>query len=159
MNRIKLPTPDQIPKVALSLLDVVKKQLGMVPNLMKILSISLIALEGYLHLNEALSKGKLDAKTRKRIALAIAEIVANRSGVSSDTKAAAAVYFAARVVQERGHVSDADFNAVKAAGYTQAEIVEMFLHVAFNPLTNFINVVTQTEVDFPMVNPLSLAVA
>jgi|CXWL01.1.fsa_nt_gi alkylhydroperoxidase family enzyme len=159
MNRIKLPTPDQIPTAALSLLDAVKKQLGMVPNLMKILSISLVALEGYLHLNEALSKGKLDAKTRERIALAIAEIVANRSGVSSDPKAAAAVYFATRVVQERGHVSDADFNAVKAAGYTQAEIVEMFLHVAFNSLTNFINVVVQTEVDFPMVNPLSRTAA
>lgn len=40
MNRIKLPTPDQIPTAALSLLDAVKKQLVMVPNLMKILSIT-----------------------------------------------------------------------------------------------------------------------
>ncbi|WP_295629009.1 hypothetical protein [uncultured Nitrosomonas sp.] len=159
MNRIKIPTPDQIPPAALSLLDAVKKQLGMVPNLIKILSISLVALEGYMHLNEASSKSKLDAKTRERIALAIAEIMVNRSGVSSDPKAAAAVYFATRVVQKRGHVSDADFNAVKAAGYTQAEIVEMFIHVAFDSLTSFINAAAQIEVDFPMVNPLSRTAA
>jgi alkylhydroperoxidase family enzyme len=53
---------------------------------------------------------------------------------------------------ERGHVSDADLNAVKAAGYGQAEIVEIVLHVALNTLTNYINEVAQTEIDFPKVD-------
>ena len=184
MNRIKLPTPDQTPVASLPLLDAVKKQLGVVPNLMKLLGNSPAALEGYLSLNGALSKGGLDAKTRERIALAIAEIngcnyclsahsylgknvaklddaeiLANRSGNSSDPKAAAAIRFGVRVAQERGHINDADLNAVQAAGYTQAEIVEIVMHVALNTLTNYVNVVAQTEIDFPLVSPLSRAAA
>lgn len=184
MNRITLPTQDHTPAASIPFLDAVKKQLGVVPNLMKLLGNSPAALEGYLSLNGALSKGALDAKTRERIALAIAEIngcnyclsahtylgknaaklddaeiAANRNGNSSDPKAAAAIRFAVRVAQERGHLSDADFNAVKTEGYTQAEIVEIVLHVALNTLTNYINVVAQTEIDFPQVNPVSSAAA
>jgi uncharacterized peroxidase-related enzyme len=184
MNRITLPTPEQTPAATLPLLDAVKKQLGVVPNLMKLVGNSSAALEGYLSLNSALSKGVLDAKTRERIALAIAEfngcnyclsahtylgknvaklddaeIAANRNGKSSDSKAAAAVHFGSRVAIERGHVSDADLNAVKAAGYNQAEIVEIVLHVALNTLTNYINEVAQTEIDFPTVDPSTRAAA
>ena len=34
MNRITIPTTDQTPAASLPLLDAVKKQLGVVPNLM-----------------------------------------------------------------------------------------------------------------------------
>lgn len=177
MNRIAIPTTDQTPAASQPLLDAVHKQLGVVPNLMKLVGNSPAALEGYLSLNGALSKGKLDAKTRERIALAIAEIngcsyclsahtylgknvaklddaeiAANRSGKSSDVKAAAAVHFASRVAIERGHVSDADVATIKTAGYSNAEIVEIVLHVALNTLTNYINEVAQTEIDFPRVD-------
>ena len=177
MNRISIPTAEQTPAASLPLLDAVKKQLGVVPNLMKLVGNSPAALEGYLSLNNALGKGALDPKTRERIALAIAdfngcsyclsahtylgknvaklddtEIAANRNGHLSDPKAAAAVKFAARVAMERGHVSDADLAAVKAVGYSNAEIVEMVLHVALNTLTNYINEVAQTEIDFPKVD-------
>ena len=184
MNRITLPTPDQTPAASVPLLEAVKKQLGVIPNLMKLVGNSPAALEGYLSLNGALSKGKLDAKTRERIALAIAEIngcsyclsahtylgknvaklddaeiAANRNGHSADPKAAAAVHFAARVALERGHISDADLETVKAAGYSQAEIVEIVLHVALNTLTNYINEVAKTEIDFPIVSPATRAAA
>jgi uncharacterized peroxidase-related enzyme len=176
MNRISIPTTEQTPAASLPLLDAVKKQLGVIPNLMKLVGNSPAALEGYLSLNNALGKGALEPKTRERIALAIAEfngcsyclsahtylgknvaklddaeIAANRNGNSSDPKAAAAVKFAAYVALKRGHVSDTDLAAVKAAGYSNAEIVEIVLHVALNTLTNYINEVAQTEIDFPEV--------
>ena len=72
MNRISIPTTEQTPAASLPLLDAVKKQLGVVPNLMKLVGNSPAALEGYLSLNNALGKGSLDSKTRERIALAIA---------------------------------------------------------------------------------------
>ena len=184
MNRITIPTGDQTPAASLPLLDAVKKQLGVVPNLMKLVGNSPAALEGYLSLNTALAKGMIDAKTRERIALAIAEIngcgyclsahtylgknvaklddaeiLANRNGSSSDPKAAAAVHFAARVALERGHATDADISAVKAADYSNAEIVEIVLHVALNTLTNYVNEVAQTEIDFPQVKPVLRAAA
>lgn len=178
MNRIAIPTVELAPAASQPLLAAVHKQLGTVPNLMKLVGNSPAALEGYLGLNAALAKGGLGAKTGERIALAIAEInacgyclsahtylgkhlaklddaelAANRNGTSSDPKAAAAVHFARRVALERGHVSDADVQAVKAAGYDDAQVVEIVLHVALNTLTNYVNEVAQTEIDFPEIQP------
>ena len=59
--------------------------------------------------------------------------------------------FAAKVVNARGHVSDADIAAVKAAGFDDAQVVEIVLHVALNTLTNYVNEVAKTEIDFPVV--------
>ena len=177
MPRISIPALDQTPVATRPLLDAVKKQLGVVPNLMSVLGNSPAALGGYLALSGALAKGALGAKTGERIALAIAEInacgyclaahtylgknvaklddaeiAANRNGMSSDPKADAAVRFAATVALERGHVSDAAVRAVKAAGYGDAEVMEIVVHVALNTLTNYVNEVAQTEIDFPAVD-------
>lgn len=179
MSRIAIPTAEQTPAASLPLLEAVNKQLGIVPNLMKVVGNSPAALEGYLSLNGALSKGMIGNKTGERIALAVAEfnrcsyclsahsylasnlakldadeIDANRHGRSNDPKAAAAVNFATQVVAARGHVSDADVVAVKAAGFGNGEIMEIVLHVALNTLTNYVNEVAKTDVDFPIVSPL-----
>ena len=177
MSRINTPaSTEAAPAAAKPLLEAVKKQMGSVPNLFRVVANSPAALEGYLGLNSALSKGQLDAKTRERIAIAVAEtngcgyclsahtfigknvaklddaeITANRSGASNDLKANAAVRFAAKVVDARGHVSDADIAAVKAAGFDDAQVVEIVLHVALNTLTNYVNEVAKTEIDFPVV--------
>jgi len=177
MSRISIPTYDQSPAATRPLLDAVNKQLGVVPNLMKVVGNSPAALGGYLALSGALAKGALGAKTGERIALAIAEIngcgyclaahtylgrnvaklddaeiAANRNGVSNDPRADAAVRFAASVALERGHVSDAAVQAVKNAGYSDAEVMEIVVHVALNTLTNYVNEVAQTEIDFPAVD-------
>jgi uncharacterized peroxidase-related enzyme len=177
MSRIGIPAPDQVPAGSLPLLDAVKKQLGIVPNLMQVVGNSPAALGGYLALNGALASGALGAKTGERIALAIAEIntcgyclaahtylgrhvarlddaeiAANRAGASNDPKADAAVRFAVSVALDRGHVSDAAVRAVKGAGYSNAEVMEIVAHVALNTLTNYVNEVAQTEIDFPAVD-------
>ena len=82
---------------------------------------------------------------------------ANRQGGSLDPKADAAVRFAAKVVRERGHVSDADVQAVRMAGYDDAQIVEIVQHVALNTWTNYMNEVARTEIDFPAVTPAGKA--
>lgn len=182
MNRIAIPAVDQAPAASRPLLEAVNKQLGTVPNLMKVLGNSPAALGGYLGLSGALGKGTLGAKTGERIALAVAEfngcnyclaahsylgkhlaklddaeIHANRSGGSHDAKADAAVRFAVQVVKSRGHVAEADVAAVKAAGYSDAEVIEIVVHVALNTLTNYVNEVAQTTIDFPTVDLLRAA--
>ncbi len=164
------------PAAAQPLLEGAKKQLGSVPNLFRVIANSPAALGGYLSLNGALAKGSLDAPTRERIALATAEIngcgyclsahsyigknlaklsdaeiAANRDGHSNDPKADAAVQFAAKVVRARGHVSDADLAAVRDAGFDEGQVIEIVLHVALNTLTNYVNEVAKTEIDFPVV--------
>ncbi len=177
MSRITTPASiDLSPVAAQPLLGSVKQQLGSVPNLFRIVGNSPAALEGYLGLSGSLGKGALDGKTRERIALAVAELNgcdyclsahsylgahvakldptelnANRDGTSADPKAAAAVRFATQLVRDRGHVSAAEVDAVKAAGYGDAEVVEIIAHVALNTLTNYINSALATDVDFPKV--------
>jgi uncharacterized peroxidase-related enzyme len=177
VSRIHTPqSVEAAPAASRSLLEAVRKQLGIVPNLFRVVANSPAALEGYLGLNGALAKGALDHKTRERIALAVAEIdgcdyclsahtyigknlaklddlevAANRGGSSRDPEAAAAVRFAARIVRERGHVSDADLAEVRNAGYDDAQLIEIVAHVALNILTNYVNEVAGTQIDFPAV--------
>ena len=179
----RIPTPasiDAAPAATHAHLDAVKKQLGVVPNLFRLVANSPAALEGYLGMSGALGKGSLPAQTRERIALAVAEvngcgyclaahsylgthvaklsdaeIAANRHGGSLDAKADAAVRFAAKVVRERGHVSDADLQAVRLAGYDDAQIIEIVQHVALNTWTNYINEVAGTDIDFPATQTLA----
>jgi uncharacterized peroxidase-related enzyme len=175
----RIPTPPTIeaaPKVAQPFLEAVKKQLGVVPNMFRLISNNPTALESYLDLSGTLNKGTLPAPTRERIALAVAEfngcnyclsahtylgknlvklddaeITANRNGASTDSKADAAVRFAVKVVRERGHVTEDDVNAVKSAGYDDAQVIEIILHIALNTWTNYINEVAKTDIDFPLV--------
>jgi len=183
MSRIHtIPSIEAAPAAAKPLLESAKKKLGSVPNLFRVIANSPAGLEGYFGLDAGLAKGALDAKTRERIALAVAEvngcsyclsahtylgrnvaklddteIAANRNGASNDLKADAALRFAVKVVRERGHVSDADVAAVKAAGFDDAEIIEIVLHVALNTLTNYVNEVAKTEIDFPVIAPRKAA--
>ena len=182
MNRLNIPTLEQSPAASRPLLEAVNKQLGVVPNLFRLVGTSAPALEGYLGLSRALGKSSIGPATGERIAVAIAEvnqcgyclsahtylgrnlaklddaeIEANRRGGSGNAKADAAVRFAVQVARERGHVGDADVQAVKAAGFGEAEIIEIVLHVALNTWTNYINEVARTTIDFPVAQALQAA--
>lgn len=181
----RIPTPATIaasPAASQPLLAAVQAQIGALPNLFRLVANSPAALEGYLGMKGALAKGALPAVTRERIALAVAEvngchyclaahtymgkhlsklddaeIAANRAGTSGDARADAAVRFAVLVARQRGHVDDAALQAVRAAGYSDAQVVEIVQHVALNTFTNYINVVGATEIDFPAVAALEAA--
>lgn len=183
MSRIATPASiEASPAASQPFLEAAKKQMGSVPNVFRVLGNSPVALEGFLGLNGALGKGTLDAKTRERIALAVAEvngcayclsahtylgknvaklddaeITANRNGTSNVPQAAAAVRFAAKVARERGHVSDADIAEVKLAGYDDAAIVEIIAQVVANTMTNYVNEVAKTAIDFPVVSVRKVA--
>jgi len=175
MSRIAVPTREGAPADSQPILDAVNKQFGVVPNLFRLAAVSPATLSGLASLDAALSK-TLDVKTRARIAIATAqvngcdycmsahtylgvnlakispeEIALNRKGGSGDQKADAAVRFAAQVAQKRGKVSDAELAAVRVAGFNDAQIVEIVGLVAQNFLTNLLNNVAQTDIDFPVV--------
>lgn len=177
MSRIPTPaTIDAAPAAAQPLLHAVVKSLGSAPNMFRLISNSPAALEGYLGLNGALAKGELDGKTRERIALAVAnvngcgycnaahsylgthvarldeaEIAANRAGKSTDPRADVAVRLATKIAQSRGQVTVGDLNEARMAGYSDGALVEIVAHVALNTLTNYVNEVFATDIDFPAV--------
>ena len=158
-----------------ALLEGIQAQMGMVPNFLKVLANSPDALRAFLGLHGIASSGSLNAATRERIALVLAqqnscqycvsahtaigrkaglsneEIHAARSGTSSDKRAAAAVQFAEQLMEKRGEVTNLDLMAVRAAGYSDAELVEIITHVGMNFFTNLLGKASQVAIDFPKV--------
>jgi alkylhydroperoxidase family enzyme len=78
-------------------------------------------------------------------------MLANRMGRSSDAKAEAALAFARALVEHSGQVSKAEFDAVRAGGHSDGEIVEIITHVAMNIFTNLLGKSTLIEIDFPQI--------
>lgn len=175
MPRIKPVDPNQVPAKSKPLLQGVQQALGMTPNLMATLAHSPAALQSYLGFGQALSGASLSGKIREQIAIAVAgesacgycasahtvlagkvgvaaeEAARNLRGESNDSRTAAALEFARAIVRKRGFVSDADLQAVRAAGFADAEVVEIVATVAVNIFTNYFNHIAQTEIDFPVV--------
>lgn len=157
------------------MLDSVAKALGMTPNLHATLAHSPAALRSYLSQVQALGGGMLSTKLREQIALTAAginacdycasahtlfgkhagvderELARNLRGLSNDPRTNAALQFAQVVIDSRGSIEDHHLAAVRQAGFTDGEIVEIVANVSVNLLTNYFNQVAGTEVDFPFV--------
>lgn len=181
MSRIQPVDPRTAVGEARQLLDAVHSGLGVTPNFTRVLAHSPAALAGFLGLYGGIAKASIDLATRERIALAIAEgnqcqycvsahtaigrhaglandeMVLNRRGGSRDAKAAAALAFARALNEHRGEVTAAEFESVRRAGYSDAQIVEIIVIVALNFLTNLIGKSTRLDIDFPRVPLLEAA--
>lgn len=179
MERITPVNPKTAEGKAKDLLDAVKSKLGIVPNMTRAMAVSPAVLEAYLNFNGALHSGVLPAKVREQLALDVGEvnrcdyclsahsalgkraglsdqdILASRRGTSADAKSEALLRFARVVVEKRGLVGDDDVDAVRRAGYGDAEIAEVVAHVALNVFTNYFNNVAGTTIDFPRAPALS----
>lgn len=177
MPRTTALKPEHVPADSKSTLDTFTKNIGFTPNMMATFAQSPLAFNSWATLRSTMSKA-LDVKTRDSIGLAVSEvngcnyclgvhsftaenlakmpvdeIILARKGRASDPKRDAAVQFAHKVIQTRGHVSDADLKTVRDAGYTDANLMEIVVLVAMFSLTNFFNNVFDPEKDFPAVTP------
>ncbi|SAK96475.1 peroxidase-like protein [Caballeronia catudaia] len=177
MTRTTILTTEQVPAQSKATLDGFTKNIGFTPNMMAAFAQSPIAFNAWAYLLGSLSKA-LDVKTRDSIGLAVSEvngcdycltvhsftaehlaklpadeIVLARKGRANDPKRDAAVQFARKVIETRGKVGDADLNAVREAGYTDANVMEIVALVAMYSLTNFFNNVFDPDMDFPVVAP------
>jgi AhpD family alkylhydroperoxidase len=179
MPKFSIPaTIDEAPAASRPMLRAAEARFGRAPNMALLLSVSPAALQGYLALLTALDGGTLGAETSQRIALAVAEasgcryglslhtfrarnriglddaeITANRNGASNDPQAEAAVRFAARLVRTQGAVGDDEISTLKAAGYDDADIIEIVVHAGLNMLAVVITKAGQPDIDFPLIQP------
>jgi len=176
MSRITVINNESASSEQKELLDAIQTKLGLVPNFLGIFAHSTVALKAFLGLHSIAENGALDAQTRERIALVVAqensceyclsahsaigrkaglngaEMEANRKGSSHDAKAAAAVTFAKALNENLGEVTQSEFNDVREAGYSDAEIVEIITHVGMNIMTNLLGKATRVDIDFPKVS-------
>jgi uncharacterized peroxidase-related enzyme len=156
-------------------LAAVHKQLGATPNLFRVAAQAPAVLEALVGLYGAVGQTSLGARCREAIALTVAEangcdyclsahsVLGARAGLDAQdiaqardaaargTQAAARLRFARQLVLERGRISERALEAVREAGVSDAEILEVVAIVVLNIFTNYINLVADTDIDFPVV--------
>jgi len=176
MPRILPVNLDQTDTRTSATLKGVKAKLGFLPNLFTTLAQAPAALNGYLQLSESLSQGRLSTRQREMIALTVAQenacgyclsahaaigqgaglsnedIERARQGGARDPRDAAVTELALHIVQSRADLSDGALSAARQAGLDDGLVIEIIAHVALNVLTNYVNRIAGTDVDFPVVD-------
>src|SRR6266481_9340380 len=147
------------------------------PRFLQIMANSPASLRAYIRADAALVRGQLTPRQREQVALTVAEINGSsyslsahydtgkslgltpeemqlaRNATAADRKAETMLRFTQAVVLQRGEISDEDFQALRKAGFSDAQIVEIVANIALNIFSNYFNSVAKTEVDFPLLQP------
>ncbi|MEC9372857.1 MAG: carboxymuconolactone decarboxylase family protein [Planctomycetota bacterium] len=148
-------------------------------NLFKSLANSPAALNAYLGMAGALSKGLLSAKEQETVQLAIAQqndcdyclaahtalgkgaglsveqTIGARKGAIDDPKLDALSKFALALHEKKGWVDDADLKRIRDAGYQDGHIAEVVAVYSLATYTNFFNHLNDTPIDFPQAPALA----
>ncbi|MEU3334868.1 carboxymuconolactone decarboxylase family protein [Streptomyces sp. NPDC006668] len=144
----------------------------------KVMANSPALVKGWLALSGALSGGVLPAPVRERLAIATAEynnctyclsahtyigahvakvdaeeLERARHAESTDPHAAALLALSGAIARGRGHIDETQLKTARAAGVTDAEIAEVVGNLALNILTNYFNVLADTDNEWPVVTP------
>lgn len=70
---------------------------------------------------------------------------------TGDAKRDALVHFVLNLQKTSGTISESEFAAIRAAGYTEAQLAEISFAIAMTIFTNTFNRINDTDVDFPAV--------
>ena len=174
MTRIPVHTVENAPAASRDTLKGLEAQFGKVLNIHGAMAHSPVVLDAYASLQHSISElGTIDGKTREAIALTVAAIdqcsycqaahtaggkaaglseqdtIDARRATSSDPQLAALLAVVKEQMTNFGNVTDATWQAARDAGWTDAQLAESTVVVAFNVLTNFFNHTVQTKLDLP----------
>ncbi len=173
MPRIQPIDPATASGETVELLATARRMFGGTPNVVTTAAKAPSTLAAMLGMFAHVGKGTLSPQIGERIAIAVAqangcgyclsahtvigrlrglgpaELAAARQAMSVTPKIAGILTLAVAINSSRGHVSDQVLAAAREVGVTDAEIVEVVGHVALNVLTNYLNSVSETVIDFP----------
>jgi len=173
MPRVPLIERTQATGDTRTLLEQVQAAFGVTPHMFRATANSPAALQAMWGFFGALGRGTLPARLGEQIAVAVAdrndchyclaahtalgrkagasadEMAAAQMGESSDPRTAAALRFALQLIERRGQVDAGHVQALRDAGFDDAQVVEVIAHVALNLFTNYLNVALDVPVDFP----------
>lgn len=175
MTKIKAIKPEEASEAAKAAMEMVNKKLGRVPNMYQVMANSPAILEAYVKFNGALSSGTLGNKMAELIALATAEknscsyclsahsffgakvglteeqMLEGRLFHSQDEKMNTGLLFAKKMLDNPKEISSADIEPLRNVGYSDGDILEIVANVIRNIFTNYINIISETEVDWPVI--------
>ncbi|WP_135466044.1 carboxymuconolactone decarboxylase family protein [Crenalkalicoccus roseus] len=174
MPRLPLRTPGDAPTEAQERLTAAEKANGFLPNLLRLLANAPAALEAYQTLSGINARTGLSLAEREVVQITAAAthgcgfcvaghtaIATKKAGLDAgtvealrglappaDPRLAALAAFTAAVIRSRGQVEEAELAAFRAAGFTDANALEVVLGVSLATLCNFANNLGQ-----PPLNP------
>jgi uncharacterized peroxidase-related enzyme len=184
MSRLPTPALDSATGATAEIYAQIKKAIGKVPNTYAAIgAYGPAALKAILQADGVLAGSTLSRQDQETIKLLVSELVgcdycaaahaqiARSTGLTSelvqqirtnqptgDAKRDALVHLVGKLVKTSGTISDQDFSAIKAVGYTDRQLVDISLAIALITFTNVFNRINDTDIDFPAVArpPLAL---
>ncbi len=172
-SRIAVTTEANAPDATKPILTQLKHAVGMVPNVYATIGHSPGSLASVLAWGNAVAKGGLSKREIEQLNLHISElngcsycvsahavggtraglsaeeVTAARHGAGASERENALLAFARRVVRTGGSRAGTDLARLREAGVADAEVIDVLAVVALNTFRNAVNIVAQTEIDFP----------
>lgn len=173
MTKFTVPTRGEVSEDNQTIFDNLKKGLGFVPNLYAYFAKNETALSDYLAFQNR--KSTLKAKEREVINLATSQvngcrycqsahtvlgkmngftdeqvIEIRKGGASFDPKINALAKFTKAVVEGRGKISQEVKDSFFAAGYNEANLIDVVIVIGDKTIGNYIHNLTGFEIDFPL---------
>lgn len=174
MSYLPVQTLETAPEASKPFLEGAERAFGFVPNLMAVFANSPAMVEAYGALAEHFEKTALTATERQIVMMTNsrlneceycmsahstvsqmqnvpADVVsALRNGTEiADPKLQALHVFTARINEARGNVTQAEVGAFLAAGYSEANILDVILGTGLKTMSNYTNHIAHTPVDAP----------
>ena len=178
MSRISIPAVDKATGTTAEVYARIKKAAGSVPNTFAAIgALQPAALNAMLDADAVLAAGSLGKKDIETVKLIVSvatgcdyciaahSLLGKLTGLSADAiqrirdgqptgdaKRDALASFVRALATTSGEISDQPFAAIKAAGYSDQQLVEISLAFAVIIFTNVFNRINDTDVDFPPVS-------
>lgn len=173
MSRIAPTTLADAPAATRPMLESLQKNLGMVPKLFATIGHSPESLAMLLGAMDSLGRASLSKREVELINLYASElngcgycvsahgtlargagidpdgVRAARDGHGQNAREDALLGLVRRVVRTGGAGTGTELAALREAGVSDREVVEVLAHVALKAFTNAVALVAQTEIDFP----------
>jgi uncharacterized peroxidase-related enzyme len=175
MSRLSVPSLESATGATAEIYAQIKKTVGNVPNTYAAIGAhGPAALRAVLAADAVLASSTLTKRDQETIKLVISgiagcdycvaahsllgklaglkpeELKKIRDGEpTGDAKRDALIHFVRKLAATSGTVSDDDFAAIKAAGYSDAQLVDISFAFATTVFTNVFNRINDTDIDFP----------
>ena len=172
-TKFAVPTREEVSPNNQAIFDNLNKMLGFVPNLYAYYAKSETALADYLALQNR--KSSLRTKEREIVNLVVSQyngcrycqsahtVLGKMSGFSEEqileirkgtasfnSKFDALAKFTLAAVSNRGNVDETTKDAFFAAGYTEANMIDVIIVIGDKIISNYIHNLTGFEIDFPL---------
>jgi AhpD family alkylhydroperoxidase len=172
MSMFQIHSAMTAPAASKPLLEQTKKNLGMIPNLERVMAESPALLEGYVHLWELFDTTSLSpierqvvyqtanfenqceycvpwhTKLAQMVGIEPSEIEALRQGAElEDPKLESLRQFTKSLILNRGKIAEVELKSFFAVGYSAQQALEVILGIAVKTMSNYTNSIAGTPLD------------